>query len=95
MRYKEQVITGVMHSTGLRRSDAEAAVKAVFDILEDAMTGGEPVTMTKFGVFDTASRSPRTGRNPHTREPVYIPARPVPRFTPAQRLRDAAVSRNP
>lgn len=95
MRYKEQVITAVMREAGLRRSDAEAAVKAVFDILRDAMTGGEPVTITKFGVFKTVSRSPRTGRNPHTGELVPIPARPAPWFAAAEKLREDAESRSP
>lgn len=93
MRYRDALIDAVMRSANLRRSEAEKAVKAVFEVLEDAMTGGEPVTVTKFGVFKVASRSPRTGRNPHTGEAVPIEARPVPQFEPAKALREASIEK--
>jgi nucleoid DNA-binding protein len=47
------------------------------------------VTISGFGVFETAQRGPRVGRNIHTGEVIEIPAGAAIKFRPAQRLKDA------
>ena len=75
--------------TPLAKSDADAAVKAVFSAIADALARGDTVTIAGFGAFSTRSRPARTGRNPRTGESIAIAASTAPAFKPAKALRDA------
>ena len=77
---KGQLVAFIASKTNIRYSDVEKVI--------DAFTNGESVVISGFGVFEPKSRCPRIGRNPHTGEPVTIPARIMPNFKPAQGLKD-------
>ncbi|GAA1169293.1 hypothetical protein GCM10009584_07780 [Ornithinimicrobium humiphilum] len=65
------------------RSAAALAVETIVDVVLREVAAGESVTITGFGTFEPVERAPRTGRNPHTGEPVPIPATRTPRFRPS------------
>ncbi|MFB3148939.1 MAG: HU family DNA-binding protein, partial [Alphaproteobacteria bacterium] len=44
---------------------------------------------TGFGRFSVANRSARTGRNPRTGAPIYIPASRQPKFRAGKQLKKA------
>ena len=83
---KTDLIIKVMNKTGAPRRTVRQIVDATLDLLTDALSGVEPVSIDGLGVFTTQSRNSRVGRNPHTGEPVQIPARVKPYFRPSPTL---------
>lgn len=84
--YKEQLIAILAAQTGTPRASVRRIIDAFTNKIAEMMVVGEPVVISGFGIFTTKSRSPRIGRNPHTKEPVSIPARVMPNFKPAPGL---------
>ena len=82
----------VAERTGLGPSAAKDAVDAVFEVIAEALAGGEDARITGFGVFGTRERPARTGRNPRTGESVSIAASTAPTFKPGKALKDAVNS---
>ena len=74
-------------------SEVARTLDAALDVIRRAVARGERVVLSGFGTFELVRRNPRTGRNPHTGEPVRIPARTVPSFRPGAAFRDAASGR--
>lgn len=72
-------------------SKAEAAriVDEVTTLLTSVLKKGDRVRFPGFGTFRVLKRKARMARNPQTGEPVRVPARTVPRFTPAKELKAA------
>ncbi|MCY0865872.1 MAG: HU family DNA-binding protein [Sulfobacillus sp.] len=83
-----ELINRVAEKTNLKKKDAESAVNAVFEIIEEALANGEKVQIIGFGTFETRSRAARSGRNPQTGEVIEIPASTVPAFKPGNKLKE-------
>ena len=64
----------------LTKAQAGSTVNAVFEVIGDALTNGDTVSVNGFGRFSKRSRSARTGRNPRTGESVAITASKTPSF---------------
>lgn len=62
-------------------------INETFVAIAAALKRGEKVTIPGFGCFSVKSRAPRTGRNPHTNQPVPIPAKHVASFKPFEKLK--------
>jgi integration host factor subunit beta len=73
----------------LNLRDAEYAVKAILDAMNDAMARGHRIEIRGFGSFAVNHRKPRLGRNPRSGESVAIPEKRVPHFKPGKALREA------
>lgn len=71
----------------LVRDDAKAAVKAILEALKSCLTEGNRIEIRGFGTFETTQHRPKTGRNPKTGEPIYIPAKARPHFKPSKEMR--------
>ena len=84
---REQLIIAISASTGLKRSEIRAVLDAFQQLTAETLSNGEQVVLSGFGTFSLKSRNPRIGRNPHTGEPVEIPSRVIPSFTPSDMLR--------
>ena len=74
--------------TGLKKKDAEAAVVAFINAIENALVEGEKVQLVGFGSFEVKSRGERVGRNPANGETITIPASKHPAFTAGKALKD-------
>lgn len=85
---KSELIAVVAENTGIAKKDADRIVNATLDIITKTLADGEKVQLSGFGNFETKSREPRIGRNPHTREAIDIPATRVPTFKPSRILKD-------
>ena len=85
---KSELIAVTAERTGMTKKDAERAVNAALDAITAALTAGEKVQLSGFGVFDIKDREARIGRNPHTKEAIDIPATRVPVFKPSKALKD-------
>lgn len=85
---KLDLVNKVAEKTGLKKSQAEAAVNSVFSAIEEALSAGEKVQLIGFGTFETRTRSARSGRNPQTGEAISIPESVVPAFKPGNKLKE-------
>lgn len=86
---KKQLIEAMSERAGMSRKYAETAVNVFQTTLTEALKQGEDVTIPDFGSFQVKERPAREGRNPISGERMSIPARRVPIFKPAKKLRDA------
>lgn len=86
---KADLVSNVVEKTGLSRKDAEKAVVAVFDSIQEVLKAGDKVQLVGFGTFETRERGARTGRNPRSGETIQIPASKVPAFKAGKALKDA------
>ena len=85
---KTELVSAVAEQAGLSKKDAEAAVKAFTDVVCEELKKGEKVQLVGFGSFEVKARAARTGRNPHTKEEIQIPASKVPVFKAGKALKD-------
>lgn len=86
---KEDVISAVCRETYLSRYVVETIINSTLKNIELALSRGEAVQFAGFGTFEPKERAARTGRNPHTNEPVPIPPRVVPYFKAGKSLKNA------
>ncbi len=77
----------------LTQRDAEFAVRAILDAINDALVHGHRIEIRGFGSFSVNHRPPRIGRNPRNGESVAIPEKHVPHFKPGKALREAVDQR--
>jgi DNA-binding protein HU-beta len=78
---------------GLSRKDAAALIDGVFEDIQAAVVGSEPVKIPGFGQFKVRDRAARMARNPATGEQVKVPAKRVFKFLPAKALKEAVMSK--
>jgi DNA-binding protein HU-beta len=84
---KAQLIDTLSGRLGSRKAATEA-VDAVVDTITRAVSSGERVAITGFGVFEKVARPARTGRNPRTGATVQIKKTSVPKFKAGQGFKD-------
>ena len=90
---KEDLIKEVVKDTGLTNTQVRMVWDSLFVNVAMYISQGKRVVLNGLGTFMTQKRAPRTGRNPHTGEPVKIPARTIPRFIPDEDMKAAAYMR--
>jgi DNA-binding protein HU-beta len=78
---KAELIEAVSGRLGDRKS-ATAAIDAILAEIQNAVTKGDKVSITGFGVFEKRVRAARTARNPRTGESVKVKKTSVPAFRP-------------
>src|SRR3954471_9315258 len=88
---KAELIEALAARLGDRKT-ATAALDAVISEVENAVTKGDRVAITGFGVFEKRARNARTARNPRTGEPVKVKKTSVPAFKPGTAFRDMVAS---
>lgn len=85
---KAELITSMAEKSQLTKKDAEAALKAFMDSVQEALENGEKVQLVGFGTFETRERAAREGRNPRTKETISIPASIAPVFKAGKEFKD-------
>ncbi|MEE2950660.1 MAG: HU family DNA-binding protein [Pseudomonadota bacterium] len=86
---KNELVSAVAEKTELSKQQANAAVDATFEVIQEALADGGDIRLVGFGTFAVTHRAASKGRNPSTGAEVDIPARNVPKFTPGKGLKDA------
>lgn len=71
------------------KAEAERALEAVLESIQDSLKKGEDVRIVGFGTFSVSKRAARTGRNPRTGEEIKIPATKTPAFRAGKELKEA------
>ena len=84
---KTQLIEAVAEAAGMKKTDSEKAVNAVFAAIADALKAGDKVQLIGFGSFDVKERAAREGRNPATGEKIQIAASKSVGFSAASALK--------
>jgi DNA-binding protein HU-beta len=84
---KAELIEALSGRLGDRKS-ATAALDAVLTEIQNAVTKGDKVSITGFGVFEKRVRAARTARNPRTGEAVKVKKTSVPAFRPGASFKD-------
>ena len=72
----------------ISKKDTEVVVNTIFDAMTDALKAGERIEIRGFGSFQVKVREAREGRNPKTREEVFIPAKRTPFFKVGKELKE-------
>lgn len=89
---KSDLIQQLASRTDLSRSQAQAAVEALFSpndgLIAGALRRGQKVQITGFGSFETRRREARKGRNPRTGKEIKIGASTNAAFRPGKGLKD-------
>ena len=85
---KAELITSMAEKSQLTKKDAESALKAFIDSVQEALESGEKVQLIGFGTFETIDSADREGRNPRTKETITIPASTVPVFKAGKEFKD-------
>ena len=86
---KSEFVDQVASRSGLNKADANRAVEAALDTIQDALVRGSDVSITGFGKFSVSERSARQGVNPATGEKIQIAASKAPKFTAGAALKSA------
>ena len=86
---KLELVNAVADKAELTKRDAERAVNAVVESIEEALKVGDRVSLVGFGTFEVRDRKPRVGRNPQTGEEIRIPAGRVPSFKAGKSLKES------
>ena len=90
---KTELIAAIAAKAGLTKKDAEGALNATIAAITEALAQGDKVQVAGLGSFEVKTREARTGRNPHTKETIQIPATRVPAFKASKTLKDAVAKK--
>ena len=85
---KAELITSMAEKSKLTKKDAELALKALIESVEESLEKGEKVQLVGFGTFEIRERAAREGRNPRTKEVIQIQATTVPVFKAGKEFKD-------
>lgn len=81
---KADLVEAVATKAGITKKDADAVLTAAIEAIQEAVAGGDKVTLVGFGTFEPRDRQEREGRNPKTGETMTIAATKVPAFAPGK-----------
>jgi DNA-binding protein HU-beta len=84
---KSELVEQIAQKADMSRRDAEQAVDAALNTIEEQLARGGEISLTGFGKFHVAQRGARQGRNPQTGAPIQIAASRVPRFSAGSKLK--------
>ena len=89
---KAELVTEVqkLMGNGASKAATERALEAVLTAVKRGLKRDKEVSLVGFGTFATAVRPARRGYNPHTKQPMKIPALRTVRFKAGTELRAIA-----
>lgn len=88
---KKDIVARVAREAGYSQHTVATIVDTLLEDIINEMSNGNNVHFRGFGTFQLDSRKPKVGRNPHTNEPVNIPARIFPKFKPSELMKSAVI----
>jgi DNA-binding protein HU-beta len=86
---KADLVNSIAGDTGLKKVEAERALKATISAIQSALVGGKKVTLVGFGTFSVSHRAARMGRDPQSKKPIQIPASNSIKFKPGKAMKEA------
>lgn len=89
MTTQAELIAAVAKEAGVSQGDAGKVLSAIVNQIHATLKSGGDVRISNLGVFDTAERAAREGRNPATGQTIKIAASKAVRFRVSKPLKDA------
>lgn len=86
---RDALVDAMASAADLKKSQADAALRAFTDAVSSALSKGDSLTLTGFGTFQVSKRGARQGVNPRTGAKLQIPAMKVPKFKAGKALKEA------
>ena len=86
---KTDLIDALAARCDLSKASAGRAIDALTEIVTEALTKGDNVSLIGFGTFSVGERAARTGRNPKTGAELKIAASKAPKFSAGAKLKAA------
>ena len=90
---KTELISAVAQTAEMTKKDSEKAVKAVIDVISQALVKGDKVQLIGFGTFEVRQRKAREGHNPATQKAIKIPASKSPAWRVSKQLKERVNSK--
>lgn len=85
---KGELVDKVAEKASVTKKQADAVLTATLDVIVEAVSEGEKVTLVGFGSFERRDRKAREGRNPKTGAKMEIKATRVPAFSAGKLFKD-------
>jgi len=85
---KSELISKMAEKGGISKKDAEKALNAFLESVEESLERGDKVQLIGFGTFEVRQRAERRGMNPQTGEEIMIKASKVPVFKAGKAFRE-------
>ncbi|THB64044.1 MAG: HU family DNA-binding protein [Desulfovibrio sp.] len=86
---KADLVVKIAEKANLTKANAERALNAFLEAVEQTLVKEGKLTLTGFGTFVVDTRKARKGRNPRTGAVIDIPASKVVKFRPGKLLKEA------
>jgi DNA-binding protein HU-beta len=86
---KADLVVKIAETAGITKANAERALNAFLDAVEDTLVKDGKLMLTGFGSFAVETRKARKGRNPKTGKAIAIPEAKVVKFRAGKLLKDA------
>jgi DNA-binding protein HU-beta len=85
---KGELVDQVAEKADVTKKIADHVLSAALEVVMEAVSTGDKVTLVGFGSFEPRQRQQREGRNPRTGEKMDIPATKVPAFSAGKLFKD-------
>lgn len=85
---KSEFVNRYAEKFGVSKKAAGEAFDNVFEVVAEALKGGEVVSVPALGTFKPKVTKERKGINPKTKEEVLIPSKKTVSFKPGKVLKD-------
>lgn len=89
---KGELVDEVARKAEVTKKQADAVLSAALEVIMEAVSEGDKVTLVGFGSFESRERKAREGRNPKTGEKMEIPATRVPAFSAGKLFKERVSS---
>lgn len=86
---KSDLINSIAEKANCTKKDAASALEATVAAIEEALVGGDKVSITGFGTFEVRQRGEKTCINPRTKEKMVCPPSKAPAFKAGKALKEA------
>ena len=90
--HKEDLVRQMAEKSGLTEEDAEAALEAIVNTMEDATKRNDPVKLEGFGTWEVRERKVKKGKNPRTGAIIETLQNKIPLFKSGKALKDYEIS---
>ncbi len=85
---KADLVSYVSEHSGLKKTESEKAIEAVFAAIASALSAKEELRIMGFGTFSVKYKPASEGRNPKTGEALHVKAKYVAKFQPSKNLKE-------
>lgn len=85
---KTDLINAIRSNVNISKQDIGEVLDQFFDVVQSQVAQGEKVKIAGFGSFERRDRKRTQSRNPRTGEPVEVPAKSFPAFSPSKKFKE-------